>query len=44
MFYSDYNPPHFHAKYQGQIALFDINNSEVIAGKLSLRAEKMIKE
>ena len=27
MFYSDHNPPHFHAEYGGYKALIDIQNS-----------------
>ena len=32
MFYSDHNPPHFHAEYGGYKALTDIQNSCVIRG------------
>ena len=28
MFYSDHNPPHFHAEYGGYKALVDIQHSE----------------
>lgn len=34
MFYSDHNPPHFHAEYGGFKALIDIQNSCVIRGAL----------
>ena len=34
MFYSDHNPPHFHAEYGGYKALIDIQNSCVIRGAL----------
>jgi hypothetical protein len=26
MFFDDHNPPHFHAEYSGDVALFDIRN------------------
>ena len=32
MFYSDHNPPHFHAEYGGYKALVDIQHSCVIRG------------
>lgn len=32
MFYSDHNPPHFHAEYAGHKALVDIQSACVIRG------------
>ena len=32
MFYSDHNPPHFHAEYAGSKALIDIQAGCVIRG------------
>lgn len=32
MFYSDHNPPHFHAEYAGDNALVDILNGCVLKG------------
>ena len=37
MFYSDHNPPHFHAEYAEQKALVDIQEGCVIRGALSSR-------
>ncbi|WP_334298336.1 DUF4160 domain-containing protein [Blautia faecis] len=34
MYYNDHMPPHFHAEYNGHIALVDINNIQVIKGSL----------
>ncbi len=31
MYFDDHNPPHFHAEYQGQSALFDMDGN-VISG------------
>ena len=42
MFYSDHNPPHFHAEYGGCKALIDIQNACVIRGALPSRQLKLI--
>ena len=42
MFYSDHNPPHFHAEYGGCKALVDIQHSCVIRGALPSRQLKLI--
>ncbi len=42
MFYSDHNPPHFHADYAGQKALVDILEGFVIRGALPARQLKLI--
>ena len=42
MFYSDHNPPHFHAEYAGYKALIDIQNACVIRGALPFRQLKLI--
>ena len=44
MFFQDHNPPHFHAKYEGQLAVYNIKDCSLIAGKLSLRATRLIEE
>ena len=36
MYYNDYMPPHFYAEYNGQKALVDINNIQVIRGSLQI--------
>ena len=32
MNFDDYNPPHFHADYQGYKAVFDIGSGKCLAG------------
>ena len=44
MYFDDHNPPHFHAEYGGNEALFSINSLSVIAGKLPPRAMSMTAE
>ena len=41
MFYSDHNPPHFHAEYAGNKALIDIRSACVIRGALPFRQLKL---
>ncbi|WP_050696560.1 DUF4160 domain-containing protein [Anaeromassilibacillus senegalensis] len=42
MFYSDYNPPHFHAEYAGYKALIDILNGCVMSGSLPGKQLKLV--
>lgn len=42
MFYSDHNPPQFHAEYAGHKALIDIQGTYVIRGALPSRQLKLI--
>lgn len=42
MFYSDHNPPHFHAEYAGHKVLVDIQGGYVIRGALPFRQLKLI--
>ena len=42
MYYSDHNPPHFHAEYAGQKALIDIQEGAVIKGRLPNRQLKFV--
>lgn len=44
MYFSDHNPPHFHAEYQGKQAEYNIKTLEIIAGKISKRANALILE
>ncbi len=44
MFVNDHPPAHFHAKYQGQEALFDIHTLEMIKGNLPHRARLLVVE
>ena len=44
MFFDEHNPPHFHAEYQGEKAVFDFQGN-IIKGKLnSTTATKLIRE
>ena len=44
MFYDDHNPPHFHAEYQGNSAIFDFQGN-ILKGDLSSRtATKLVRE
>lgn len=42
MYYDDHNPPHFHAEYAGETAVFDIQNGYVISGALPSRQLKFV--
>ena len=44
MYFSDHNPPHFHAQYGELAGLIDINSLKMIEGDLSPRALKMVQE
>ena len=44
MYFSDHNPPHFHAEYQGLKAEYDIQSLKVIIGELPRRAHIMVLE
>lgn len=44
MFFDEHNPPHIHAEYQGQKAVFDLNGN-VARGNLGSRtATKLVRE
>jgi hypothetical protein len=44
MYYSEHNPSHFHAEYQGKDAVFDFNGN-VMKGSLNSRtATKLVRE
>lgn len=44
MFFDDHNPPHFHAEYQGEKAVFDFRGN-ILAGDIRSRtAVKLIRE
>lgn len=44
LFFGDHPPPHFHAVYGEQNALFNIESLEVIEGDLPSRAKKLVVE
>lgn len=44
MFFDDHNPPHFHAEYQGEMAVFDFRGN-ILRGNISSRtAVRLIRE
>jgi len=44
MFWKDHAPPHFHALYAEEEALFDIRTLEIIEGRLPRRALVLVLE
>ena len=42
MYASDHNPPHFHAEYNGQEALFDIVNGVFMKGSLPTKESRLV--
>ncbi|HEY3799639.1 MAG TPA: DUF4160 domain-containing protein [Caulobacteraceae bacterium] len=40
--FGDHAPPHLHAEYQGEEALFDLRTAEVIAGHLPRSARRLV--
>ncbi len=44
MFFSDHNPPHFHAVYGEKVGLFDIQSLDMIEGDLPNRAVNLVRE
>jgi hypothetical protein len=44
MFFDDHNPPHFHAEYDGEVALIDIRNLSVFSGRLPPRVTGLVIE
>lgn len=44
MYFLDYNPPHFHAEYQGMVAEFNIYTLEIIVGNFPVRAKLLVRE
>ena len=42
MYFTDYNPPHFHAIYQNYEAAFSIETGELIKGKFPKRQRQFV--
>jgi hypothetical protein len=40
--FGDHAPPHLHAEYQGDEALFDLRTGEVIAGRIPRAARRLV--
>ena len=41
---SEHNPPHIHVTYGGESSVININNLEVMEGKIPIRALNLVKE
>ena len=44
MYYNDHAPPHFHAEYGGNEALYEIETLRIYAGNLPRRAHNLVIE
>jgi len=44
MFYNDHPPAHFHAEYQGQRGIFDVDGQMVQGNLTSSTAQRLIRE
>ena len=44
MYYNEHAPPHFHAEYGGDEALYEIETLRVYAGKLPRRVHNLVLE
>jgi Domain of unknown function (DUF4160) len=44
MYYGDHPPPHFHARYGGESAKIGIATGQVLAGVISKRALRLVRE
>jgi hypothetical protein len=44
MYFNDHAPPHFHAEYGGNEALYEIQTLRVYAGRLPRRAHNLVME
>ena len=44
MYHKEYEPPHFHAKYDGQTGVFSIRELKLIEGKLPKRIISFVLE
>ena len=44
MFFDDHDPPHIHVEYAGDAAAVNLATGEVMAGRSSLRALRLVRE
>ena len=44
MFWGDHNPPHFHAIYQNDEAMFNIETGKMMEGYLPKRQKKLVEK
>jgi len=43
MYFTDHQPPHFHAKYRGTEAVIRVDNLDILKGKLPGRTRARVK-
>ncbi len=44
MYYSDHNPPHFHARYGRAKCIVRISDGQILAGELPPTAARLVRE
>jgi hypothetical protein len=44
MYYSEHSPPHFHAEYAGDEAIYEIETLRLYAGQLPRRVHNLVLE
>lgn len=44
MYFADHPPPHFHARYVGEVAVIEIASGAVIRGSLPKNALRLVRE
>ena len=44
MYFNEHSPPHFHAEYGGDEALYEIRTLQVYAGRLPRRVHNLVLE
>ena len=44
MYFTDHAPPHFHATYQGEEGIVEIDNLAIVRGRLPARAHGLVVE
>jgi len=44
MYAKDHAPPHFHARYGDDVAVFDLRSGEVLEGALPRRATRLVQD
>ncbi|MGH7496352.1 MAG: DUF4160 domain-containing protein [bacterium] len=44
MYFNEHSPPHFHAEYAGNEALYEIETLRIYAGKLPRRVHNLVME
>lgn len=44
MYYNDHPPPHFHARHEGEDAVFEVPSLAMVTGKIKPRAHALVVE